>query len=122
MVYVNLSFNTSLSAINPLSGMVAIWRHIIVDIQVFGTERLHCNLNFVFGHMVLIGSLWQRVSFYWWMSAEWAARDEQPILPTFTNPCIPREAGTQAVKGIIAQRNFIRAQVGTIIDCKGISP
>ena len=24
------------------------------------------------------GSLWQRVSIDWWMSAEWAARDEQP--------------------------------------------
>jgi hypothetical protein len=43
-------------------------------------------------------SLGQRVSFYWWMSAEWAARDEQPILPTSTNPCIPRAAATQGVK------------------------
>jgi hypothetical protein len=33
------------------------------------------------------------------MSAEWAARDEQPILPTSTNPCITRAAGTQGVKG-----------------------
>ena len=31
------------------------------------------------------------------MSAEWAVRDEQPILPTSTNPCIPREAGSQRV-------------------------
>ena len=33
----------------------------------------------------------------WWMSAEWAARDEQPILPTSTNPVITRAAGTQGV-------------------------
>jgi hypothetical protein len=32
------------------------------------------------------------------MSAEWAARDKQPILPTSTNPCITRAAGTQGVK------------------------
>ena len=28
---------------------------------------------------------------------EWAARDEQPILPTSSNPCITRAAGTQGV-------------------------
>jgi hypothetical protein len=38
------------------------------------------------------------VSIDWWMSAEWTARDEQPILPTSTNPCITRAAGTQGVK------------------------
>jgi hypothetical protein len=32
------------------------------------------------------------------MSAEWVAKDEQPILPTSTNPCITRAAGTQGVK------------------------
>jgi hypothetical protein len=32
------------------------------------------------------------------MSAEWAVRDEQPILLTSTNPCITRAAGTQGVK------------------------
>ena len=32
------------------------------------------------------------------MSAEWAARDKQPILQTSTNPCITRAAGTQRVK------------------------
>jgi hypothetical protein len=32
------------------------------------------------------------------MSAEWAARDEQPILSISTNPCITRAAGTQGVK------------------------
>jgi hypothetical protein len=35
------------------------------------------------------------------MSAKWAARDEQPILPTSTNPCIPREAGNQRVNSVI---------------------
>jgi hypothetical protein len=34
------------------------------------------------------------------MWAEWAARDEQPILLTSTNPCITRGAGTQGVKRI----------------------
>jgi hypothetical protein len=42
----------------------------------------------------------QRVSFDWWMSAEWAARDEQTILPTSTNPCMTRAAGTQGVNYI----------------------
>jgi hypothetical protein len=37
------------------------------------------------------------VSFDWWKLAEWAARDEQPILPTSTNPCITRAAGTKGV-------------------------
>jgi hypothetical protein len=36
------------------------------------------------------------------MSAEWAARDEQPILPTSTNPCITRAAGAQRVKRLDA--------------------
>jgi hypothetical protein len=36
--------------------------------------------------------------FDWWMSAEWAARDEQPILPTSTNPCIPRAALLNRIK------------------------
>jgi hypothetical protein len=31
------------------------------------------------------------------MSAKWAARDKQPILPTSTNPCIIRAAGTQVL-------------------------
>jgi hypothetical protein len=31
------------------------------------------------------------------MLAAWAARDEQPILPTSTNPCITRAAGTQGI-------------------------
>jgi hypothetical protein len=30
---------------NPLSAMVAIWRHIMVSCQVFGTERVHWNLD-----------------------------------------------------------------------------
>jgi hypothetical protein len=47
------------------------------------------------------GSLGQKASIDWWMSAEWAARDEQPILPTSTNPCIKRAAGTQGVNGKI---------------------
>jgi hypothetical protein len=34
-----------LAYFNPLSAMVAIWRHIIVSFQVFGTERVHCNLD-----------------------------------------------------------------------------
>jgi hypothetical protein len=38
------------------------------------------------------------VSFDWWMSAEWAARDEQPILPTSTNLCITRAAGPQRIE------------------------
>jgi hypothetical protein len=38
------------------------------------------------------------VSFDWWMSAEWAARPLQPILPTSTNYCIIRAAGTKGVK------------------------
>ena len=33
-----------------------------------------------------------KMSFDWWMSAEWAARDDQPILPIPTNPCITRAA------------------------------
>jgi hypothetical protein len=32
------------------------------------------------------------------MSAEWAVRDEQPILRASTNPFILRAAGTQRVK------------------------
>jgi hypothetical protein len=35
------------------------------------------------------------------MSAEWAAGDEQPILPTSTNPCITRAAGTQGVNNML---------------------
>ena len=31
--------------INPLSVMVAIWHHIIVSFKVFGTERVHWNLD-----------------------------------------------------------------------------
>jgi hypothetical protein len=46
------------------------------------------------------GSLWQRMSFDWCMLAEWAARDEQPILLTSTNPCITRAAGTQGVNSV----------------------
>jgi hypothetical protein len=34
-------------SINPLSAIVAIWRHIIVSFQVFGTERVHWNLDFL---------------------------------------------------------------------------
>ena len=44
--------------------------------------------------------LWQKVSFDWWMSAEWAARDEDPILSSSTNPCIPRAGGTQGVNQV----------------------
>ena len=43
------------------------------------------------------GSLEQRLSSDWCMLAEWAAREEQHILPTSTNPCITRAAGTQGV-------------------------
>jgi hypothetical protein len=32
---------------NTLSAMVAIWRHITVSFQVFGTERDHWNLHFL---------------------------------------------------------------------------
>ena len=28
-------------SVNPLSAMVAIWHHIIVSDEVFGTERVH---------------------------------------------------------------------------------
>ena len=35
-----------------------------------------------------------KMSFDWWMSAEWAARDEQPILLASTNPCITTAAWT----------------------------
>jgi hypothetical protein len=41
--------------------------------------------------------MWERMSFDWWMSAKWAMRDEQPILPTSTNICITGAAGTQGV-------------------------
>jgi hypothetical protein len=58
----------------------------------------HFQLMNILGEMYQRGSLGQRVSFYWWMSAEWAARDEQPILPTSTNPCITRAAGALRVK------------------------
>jgi hypothetical protein len=34
----------------------------------------------------------------WWISVEWAEMDDQPILPTSTNPCITRADGTQGVK------------------------
>jgi hypothetical protein len=34
------------------------------------------------------------------MLAEWAVRDEQPILVTSTNPCITGAAGTQRVDKI----------------------
>ena len=44
--------------------------------------------------------MWQRVPFDWWMSAEWAVKDEQPILPTTTNPCITSAAGNQGVNGV----------------------
>ena len=33
--------------LNPLSAMVAIWHHIIVSYQVFCTERVHWNLDFL---------------------------------------------------------------------------
>ena len=42
-----------------------------------------------------------KMYFDWWMSAEWAARDEQPIVPTSTNPCITGAAGTQRDNGLI---------------------
>jgi hypothetical protein len=35
---------------NPLSAMVAIWRHIIVSFQVIGTERVGWNLD-ILGEM-----------------------------------------------------------------------
>jgi hypothetical protein len=47
----------------------------------------------------MIGSMWKRVTFDRWMLAEWAARDEQPILLTSSNPCITRAVGTQRVSG-----------------------
>jgi hypothetical protein len=41
-----LSFGQFIIIINPLSAMVAIWRHILVSFQVFGTEKkLHWNLD-----------------------------------------------------------------------------
>jgi hypothetical protein len=49
------------------------------------------------------GYLGQRFFFDWWMSTERAARDKQPILPTSTNPCIPRAAGIQW--GKVGQQN-----------------
>jgi hypothetical protein len=55
------------------------------------------------------GSMWQRMSSYWWMSAELAARDEHPILPTSTNYCITRAAGTLGVN----VDEFIRVRMAT---------
>jgi hypothetical protein len=37
------------------------------------------------------------------MLAEWAARDEQSILPTSTNPCIVRAAGTRGFNLFVAK-------------------
>jgi hypothetical protein len=31
--------------INPLSAVVAIWRHIVASFNVFATERVHLKLN-----------------------------------------------------------------------------
>jgi hypothetical protein len=36
------------------------------------------------------------------MSTEWDARDEQPILPTSTNFCITKVAGTQGHKVVVS--------------------
>jgi hypothetical protein len=38
---------------NPLSAMVTIWHHIIVSFKVFGTERVHLNLD-------MLGEMHQR--------------------------------------------------------------
>jgi hypothetical protein len=32
-------------SVNPLSAMVAIWHHTLVSFKVFGTERVHWNLD-----------------------------------------------------------------------------
>jgi hypothetical protein len=42
------------------------------------------------------------------MLAKWAARDEQLILPTSTNPCITRAAGTQGVNAKHFDDSFIQ--------------
>jgi hypothetical protein len=97
-VYILMLYSNN-KAINPLSAMVAIWHHIIVSFQVFGTERVHWNFGYFRWNGSVRGSLGQRVSFDWWMLAEWAVRDKQPILPTSTNPCITRAARTQGVSG-----------------------
>ena len=44
-------YNTSkCPVLNPLSALVVIWHHIIVSFQVFGTERVHWNLD-ILGEM-----------------------------------------------------------------------
>ena len=37
--------NSVEGVINPLSAMVTRWQHIIVSFKVFGTERVHWNLD-----------------------------------------------------------------------------
>ena len=49
------------------------------------------------------------MSFDWWVLAKWAARDEQLILPTSTNPWITTAAGTQRVNKYLA--------MGSCCDC-----
>ena len=38
-VHPGIADTAGTQGVNPLSAMVAIWRHIIVSFEVFGTER-----------------------------------------------------------------------------------
>jgi hypothetical protein len=66
------------------------------EFYIFRSESV--NLSFDIMGAAVRGSLWKRVSFDWWMLAEWSVIDEQPILLTYTNACITRAGGTQGVK------------------------
>ena len=47
------------------------------------------------------------------MSAEWDARDVQPMLLTSTNPCITRADGAQRVKAVcvVYMQSFLIARL-----------
>jgi hypothetical protein len=99
--------------------MVAIWRHIIVSFQVFGTERVHWNLDF-------LGEAHQ------W-EVHWGKEclsiggcrlnglrgTSSPFCRHQTNPCIPRAAGTQRVNLVITfydciNHNKLNTQKATV--------
>jgi hypothetical protein len=80
--------------------------HIMVTFVYYRVKGLTCGL------ISWVKCSFERLTveknvFVWWMSAELAASDEQPILPTSTNPCITRADGTQGVSIITWQREHI---------------
>ena len=67
--------------------MVAIWHHIINSFNVLAQKGYSQTcISWVKGSSERLTGV--KMSFHGWMSDIWAARDEQPIRPTTTHPCM----------------------------------